>query len=257
MANKTGAKGLDLIKVSEGYHTKLPNGDCLAYLDKLPRPVFWSKGYNGLWTIGYGSTGPGITKGTVWTKAQAEANLRKRLKEHEAALNAKQKQYRVKLDQNQYDACISASWNLGHASSLFTEVFTRLKAGDEDGAANAFLKYDHAGGVKVRGLTTRRKAERKLFLEHTEDTLYEASPRLTWMRRIRNFVGSLGIGAYFTWDTLTQVKAFTSDHAGLMLLITAALLYVSFKAIEYFTVQDHFKGLWTPSGDVTTTGETD
>ncbi|EAV3903921.1 lysozyme [Salmonella enterica] len=36
--------------------------------------------------------------------------------------------------------------------------------GDYDGAANEFLKWDHASGQVVPGLTRRRSAERCLFL---------------------------------------------------------------------------------------------
>jgi GH24 family phage-related lysozyme (muramidase) len=252
---KTAKPGLDNIEAFEGWHKKLPDGRYTAYLDTLPREELWSPGYRGLWTIGPGITGPDITEGTTMTKEQLYKKFRSMLAAHEAALNAKMKQYGVVLDQNQYDACISASWNLGHESSLFTQVFTHLKAGDEDGAANAFLRYDHAGGVKVSGLTRRRKAERVLFLKHTTKTLYKASPRLAWMYLIRRFIASLGIGAYLSWDNLAQVKAFCSDHAGVLLLAAAATVYVGIKALEYFSVQDHFKGLWTPAGDVASTGE--
>jgi hypothetical protein len=34
-------------------------------------------------------------------------------------------------------------------------------------AADRFLQYDHAGGVQVEGLFTRRKRERALFLSGT------------------------------------------------------------------------------------------
>lgn len=255
MATKVGAKCFSLIEKWEGYKTRLANGNVKAYLDKLPRPALWSKGYKGLWTVGFGSTGPGITEGTVWTRAQAEGDVRRRIKLVETSLNLKQKQYGITLDQNQYDSMGSAGWNLGPETTLFDEVFRHLKAGDEDGAANAFLKYNHAGGRVVKGLTNRRKDERALFLEHTVATLYEASPRLTWSRRLRNFFGSLSIATYFTWDNLAQVKSFCTDHAGVLLLGTAVLIWLAFKAMEYFSVQDHFKGLWTPSGDVTSSAE--
>lgn len=42
---KLSQRGLDLIKGFEGYHRKLPNGDCIAY--RCPANV---------WTIGYGCT---------------------------------------------------------------------------------------------------------------------------------------------------------------------------------------------------------
>ena len=59
-----------LIKPFEGYAKRLPNGDCIAY----PDPATGGEP----WTIGYGSTGSGISAGTMWSKDQAE----ERLQEH-------------------------------------------------------------------------------------------------------------------------------------------------------------------------------
>ena len=41
----------------------------------------------------------------------------------------------------------------------------RLNAGDVQGAADQFLRWNKAGGQVLRGLTRRREAERELFLE--------------------------------------------------------------------------------------------
>ncbi|EGK1758692.1 lysozyme [Salmonella enterica subsp. enterica serovar Enteritidis] len=48
---------------------------------------------------------------------------------------------------------------LAHATLL-----KKLNNGDYDGAANELLKWDHASGQVVPGLTRRRSAERCLFL---------------------------------------------------------------------------------------------
>ncbi len=40
-----------------------------------------------------------------------------------------------------------------------------LNAGNYGGAGNEFLKWDHAGGKVLKGLTRRRKAEWELFNE--------------------------------------------------------------------------------------------
>jgi lysozyme len=246
---RTSKVGLALIEEFEGWKKKLPDGRYTAYLDTLPKKAFWSKGYKGLWTIGPGITGPDVTRGTIMTREALLAKFAKMLREHEDALNAKLKLFKLKLDQNEYDALISASWNLGHESTLITRVLTKLKADDEAGAANVFLEYKRAGGRVYAGLLRRRKAERELFLKHTVQTLYAASPKLSWMRRGRNFIASLGIGTYFTWDTLSNLHQYASDHIGLTLVVLAALAWVSFKAVEYFLVQDHFAGRFDPEGD--------
>lgn len=240
--------GLQLIKISEGYHTKLPNGDCKAYLDKLVKPAYRSPGYNGLWTIGYGCT-VGVTKGMVWTEKQATAALMREIAKHETALNAKIKQMGIKLDQNQFDALISASYNLGIASKLITSVLLLLQSGDEAGAARVFPKYNKAGGIVRKGLVTRRAREAALFLKHTPETLTEASRKLTWMQRIRMFIASLGLGTYLTWDTFAQVKTFATDNAGLLLLGAGAAVWLLTKFVTYTTTQDYERGAYTPSGD--------
>ncbi len=44
------------------------------------------------------------------------------------------------------------------------KLWAKLKAGDVKGAANEFLDISKAGGVEVKGLTLRRRAEARLFL---------------------------------------------------------------------------------------------
>ena len=48
------------------------------------------------------------------------------------------------------------------------KLWAKLKAGDVEGAAHEFLDINKAGGVEVKGLTLRRKAEAKLFLSQVE-----------------------------------------------------------------------------------------
>jgi lysozyme len=40
----------------------------------------------------------------------------------------------------------------------------KFNSGDVQGACDAFLLWDKAGGIRWRGLTNRRKAERSLCL---------------------------------------------------------------------------------------------
>lgn len=245
---RTGSEGLALIKVSEGYGKRLPNGSCQAYLDTLVSPSKRSPGYKGLWTIGYGCT-VGVTAGMVWTERQATRALQREIAKHEAALNAKMRQYKVALDQNQYDALISASYNLGTASTLITSVLQLLANGNEAAAANQFLKYNRAGGVTRGGLVTRRRKERALFLEHTTGTLTRASRKLTWLQRIRAAIASSGVVGYFTWDNFAQVQTYITDHIALILIGTGISVWVILKIFDALIRQDHKQGRYTPSKD--------
>lgn len=68
------------------------------------------------------------------------------------------------LSQNQFDAIVSFSFNVGLGTlqrSTFRQKINRL---DYEGAADEFLKYTMAGGKVFRGLVNRRNDERNLFL---------------------------------------------------------------------------------------------
>lgn len=140
-------KNVDAIKEHEGLRLK-------AYLDSV-----------GVWTIGYGDTGPDVVKGLVITKAQAEERLRKRLVEFEGYVNDMVK---VALTQNQFDALVSLVYNIGPTNFKSSTLLRKLNAGDYKGAAEQFLVWNK-GRVKgslviLPGLVTRRAAERRMFL---------------------------------------------------------------------------------------------
>lgn len=242
---KTGAKGIALIKEFEGYHTKLHNGDCKAYLDKHANPKAWSPGYKGLWTIGYGCT-VGVTEGLVWTEKQAHKALLKEIAKHEA--NVK-RLINVPLDQNQFDALVSLSYNVGMGTTRTRTIIDRLNAKDYNGAAQAFLLYDKAGGKTLRGLTRRRQAEKKLFETYTPKQVVESSRKLTWLQRLRLSITTT-ITALFglDWfDMLRQAKEFAADHALLIALLAAGAVWVVFKIIENMSVKDAEEGRYIPS----------
>lgn len=130
--------GVNLIKSFEGVRLE-------AY-----KPVKTEKEY----TIGYGHYG--VKAGTKITLQEAEDLLRKDLKRYENYVKAT----KLKLNQNQYDALVSFTYNCG-SGCLQTLVKNRTL----NQIADAMLKYNKAGGKELAGLTKRRKAERDLFLK--------------------------------------------------------------------------------------------
>lgn len=152
--------GLDLIKSFEGYLDRMPDGSCRAYL--CPADV---------WTIGWGCT-EGVTEGLVWTRQQAEEGLRRELIKHE---NAIKKLVTVDLNQNEFDALVSFTYNVGAGGAknpktgeitpgLSTSTLLRcLNAGDRAGAARAFALWNKGGGKVLPGLVKRRAREALLF----------------------------------------------------------------------------------------------
>ncbi|PRP71817.1 lysozyme [Chromobacterium amazonense] len=72
---------------------------------------------------------------------------------------------KVQLRQNQFDALVSFSYNLGLGSLQSSTLLRLLNAGDYAGAAGQFILWDKAGGKAVPGLLARRQAEQALFKE--------------------------------------------------------------------------------------------
>ena len=145
---KTGERGLALIKEFEG--CKLSAYQCPA----------------GVWTIGIGSThygdGTPITKGrTLPNEKAAIALLAATIGQFEKAVNA----MNVELTQNEFDALVSLTYNIGAGNLASSTLVKMLKAGDNKAEiAKQFLRWNKAGGKEMAGLTRRRKAESELFL---------------------------------------------------------------------------------------------
>lgn len=70
----------------------------------------------------------------------------------------------VPIRQNQFDALVSFSFNLGLGTLQRSTLRQKVNRRDFEGAANEFLKYVMAGGKVFRGLVIRRTDERNLFI---------------------------------------------------------------------------------------------
>jgi lysozyme len=122
-----------------------------AYMDPL-RP--------GLWTIGYGHTGPEVHTGLVWTQEQAEAALEKDV---QWAVSEISRLVRVPLTQGEFDALVDFTFNVGSGNFAASTMLKLLNAGQHQAAAAQFELWDKAGGKAVAGLLRRRQAEVALF----------------------------------------------------------------------------------------------
>lgn len=144
------AATLDLIKHSEGWVDH-------AYPDP-------GTGGEPL-TIGYGHTSaagpPRVTAGMTISPAEGETILQADLAKSEADVA---RLVKVPLNDNQRGALVSFDFNIGVGSFATSTLLRKLNAGDYAGAADEFLRWDHAAGKILPGLTVRRQAERALFL---------------------------------------------------------------------------------------------
>jgi lysozyme len=116
----------------------------------------------GVWTIGYGHTGTFAVQGKTITQDFADRLLLADIAKFEAGVL---KLVRAAINQNQFDALVDFSFNLGLGNLGSSTLLKKLNAGDYKGAAEEFLKWDKAGGKVLAGLTKRRAAERALFLK--------------------------------------------------------------------------------------------
>jgi lysozyme len=114
----------------------------------------------GVWTIGYGHTGPEVIPGLTITQEQAEAYLQEDIADTVDAVNGL---VHANLTQSQFDALVDFVFNLGRKNFATSTLLQKLNAGDYDGAADEFEKWSHAGGKLVAGLLRRRREEREQF----------------------------------------------------------------------------------------------
>lgn len=150
MEFKVGQGAIELARHHEGFRAK-------AYLDPVNIP-----------TIGYGLTryfhrdgSPRVRMGDVISQEEAEYSLLFTL---QTFVNEVAPSIRVELTQNQVDAISSFVYNVGVTNFLNSTLLRRLNAGDIQGAADQFPRWNKAGGKVYRGLVRRRADERSLFL---------------------------------------------------------------------------------------------
>jgi lysozyme len=86
--------------------------------------------------------------------------LRQDLVRFERAVN---KLVQVPLTQNQYDALVSFSFNVGVHNFKNSTLLKVLNQGDYTAVPDQLRKWRKSGGVVTRGLVNRREAEVKLW----------------------------------------------------------------------------------------------
>jgi lysozyme len=113
------------------------------------------------WTIGYGATGAGISKGVVWTQAHADQRLEDDLRRFGISVDSL---VHVPLMARQKAALVDFTYNVGPGSLGTSTLLRKLNDGDFAGAADQFPSWNIASGKVMSGLVTRRMRERSLFL---------------------------------------------------------------------------------------------
>ena len=143
---KTSLRGINLIKSFEGL--RLTAYRCSA----------------GVPTIGYGHTS-GVTMSSHCTSTEAEKLLQADLLPIEEKLTERFPD----LNQNQFDALVSFSFNLGLGWTVKSGLLDAMKAKDYVEAGSQMLRWcktktSKGEVITVPGLLSRRAKERTLFL---------------------------------------------------------------------------------------------
>ena len=113
----------------------------------------------GVWTIGWGHTA-GVKKGDNWTQDEADDILLNDLEKFEGYVN----QYvKVPLTQNQFDALVSWTFNLGPGNLKSSTMLIKLNEKNYDEVPSQMKRWNKAGGKVLRGLERRRNAEAAMF----------------------------------------------------------------------------------------------
>jgi len=143
----TSQNGINLISSFEGCELK-------AYL--CPAKV---------WTIGFGTTvypnGVKVKKGDSCTLDQAKQFKAHDLKRFEKTVDDL---VQVPLTQNQFDALVSLTYNIGPGAFEKSTLLKKLNTGDYQGAADQFTVWNKGGGKVLQGLVNRRAKEKEVFL---------------------------------------------------------------------------------------------
>lgn len=114
----------------------------------------------GVWTIGYGHTGPEVIKGLWITVRHAEELLVIDLAEAEAAVDML---VSVPLNENEFSALASLVYNIGAGRFRSSTMLRLLNMEHRVRAAAEFKRWIYDNGRIVKGLVRRRAAERALF----------------------------------------------------------------------------------------------
>jgi RHS repeat-associated protein len=135
-------KGLDFIKRHEGY-------SATVYNDAAGNP-----------TIGYGHL---IRPGEDFSNGITEAGATQLLAQDvQIAVNAVNNRLNVVVSQNEFDALVDFTYNLGEGNLGRSTLLSNINSGN-DVTLNNFTDWNRAGGVVNRGLIIRRTHEYNLY----------------------------------------------------------------------------------------------
>lgn len=113
----------------------------------------------GIWTIGYGHTA-GVRRGDRIDGQKAEQLLADDLRKFEDVVNREC----PSVNQNQFDALVSFTFNIGSGNFLKSTLLKCVKANSQNlNIRYEFSRWNKSNGTVLAGLIRRRKAEADLY----------------------------------------------------------------------------------------------
>jgi lysozyme len=113
----------------------------------------------GVWTIGYGHT-KNVKEGDSILKEDAESMLVHELQEY---CNDVDIAVKVDLKQNEFDALVSWTYNLGPTNLNSSTMLKVLNEGKHNEVPAQMKRWNKASGQVKQGLVRRREAEALMF----------------------------------------------------------------------------------------------
>lgn len=171
----------------------------------------------GVPTIGFGHTGDDVSLAMdPISQEQADALLEADLAKFESAVG----ELCPECSQQQFDALVSFSYNLGEGALSGSTLRRLHNEGDYTAAAGEFIKWNHAGGQVLAGLTRRRTGEANVYATGTYADIGSApaaQPTLALGASgdaVSTLQEKLGIAAdgQFGPHTLATVKQFQTNN---------------------------------------------
>lgn len=145
----------------EGTGPTLPDGSFKAYSDPgspsgLPITIAWGLTYDEL--------GNKIKLGDIWSLEKA-TRVKSIVLDQFAWQVIELCPTLIDEPDNKFAAVLSFAYNVGATNLKNSTLRKKILAKDWEGASKEFIKWNKASGKVMKGLTRRREAEAKLFLQ--------------------------------------------------------------------------------------------
>ena len=119
-----------------------------------------------IWTICYGET-RGVQKGDYKSDEECLDSLAEELTGHHKKMML---YIKTPISVKEEAAYLSFTYNVGVGAFSKSTLLKKLNSGERTEACNQLLRWDKAGGKRLKGLTLRRESENKLCLEGVKES---------------------------------------------------------------------------------------